>query len=72
MSVAIEKNKTNIIRGVYNAGQLWSFIVLKKIKEAEYQYFESESFDCIKINDLKQIYINLQAVKYKYSIINFQ
>ncbi len=63
MAVAIEINKINIIRGVYNIGRHWFFIILEKIDEGKYQYYESVSFDCLKINDLKQIYINLQAVK---------
>ncbi len=66
MAVALEINKTNTLRGVYNIGQNWRFIIFEKTAEGKYQYYESESFDCLKINDLKQIYINLQAVKHKY------
>ncbi len=66
MAVAMEINKSNILRGVYNVGKLWSFIIFEKTTEGKYQYYESEGFDCLKINDLKQIYINLQAVKFEY------
>ncbi len=66
MSVAIEINKTNKIHGVYNIGQNWKFIILEKLAEGKYQYHESFNFDSLKINDLKQIYINMQAVKQNY------
>ena len=66
MAVAIEINNTNILRGVFNIGRHWYFVILEKTKTGKYQYYESDSFDSLKINDLKQIYINLQAVKYKY------
>ncbi len=66
MAVAMEINKTNSIKGVYNIGRFWYFIILEKINIDKYQYFESDVFDCLKIKDLKQIYINLQAVKLKY------
>ena len=66
MTVAMEINNSNLIRGVYNVGKLWTFIIFKKLAEGKYQYYESEGFDCLKINDLKQIYTNLQAVKHKY------
>ena len=66
MAVAIEINKKNKLFGAYNIGKLWTFIIFDKLAEGKYQYYESESFDCLKINDLKQIYINLQAVKHKY------
>ena len=63
MAVALEINKTNSIRGVYNIGQNWTFIIFEKTKQGKFQYYESKNFDCLKINELKQIYINLQAVK---------
>ncbi len=66
MTVAIETNKTKQMKGAYNIGKLWNFVILEKIAEGKYKYFESQSFDSLKINDLKQIYINLQAVKHKY------
>ena len=66
MAVAMEINKTNILRGVYNIGKWWTFVILKKLNKDKYEYYESSSFDSLKINELKQIYINLQAVKHKY------
>ena len=66
MAVALEINNKNKLYGVYNIGKWWTFIILEKITKDKYQYYESKSFDCIEINDLKQIYINLQAVKHKY------
>ena len=66
MAVALEKNKTNLIRGVYNIGKMWNFIILEKTPDKKYKYYESETLNCIEIEDLKQIYINLKAIKHKY------
>ena len=66
MAVAMEINKTNILQGVYNFGQFWEFVILEKTKQNKFQYYESDTFDSSKINELKQIFINLQAVKHKY------
>ncbi len=64
--VATEKNKTTIMRGGYIIGQFWFFVILEKIDENQFQYFVSKSFDSLDLEDLKQIYIILQAVKHKY------
>ncbi len=66
MAVAIENNQGKKMRGIYNIGKYWNFVVLEKIGEFKYQYHESESFDALKINDLKQIFIILKSVKHKY------
>ncbi len=66
MATAMEVSKTKEIKGCYNIGRAWYFIILEKISEGKYKYYESESFDSLKINDLKKIYIYLQAVKHKY------
>jgi len=66
MLVAIEKNQSTIFRGGYIIGQFWKFVILEKIGENQFEYFVSESFDALKIKDLKDIYIILQAVKHKY------
>jgi len=66
MLVAIEKNERSIFRGGYIIGQFWKFVILEKIGENQFEYFVSEAFDSLKINDLKQIYIILQAVKHLY------
>ncbi len=64
--VAIEKNKTTIIRGGYIIGRNWYFVIVEKIGENQFQYFVSKQFDSLDLEDLKQIYVILQAVKYKY------
>jgi len=66
MLVAIEKNETNIFRGAYIIGQNWRFVVLEKIAQNQFEYFVSKQFDALDLPDLKQIYINLQAVKHLY------
>ncbi len=66
MAVAMENNKTKQMRGAYNIGKLWAFVIIKKLKDDKYEYYESESFNCIKIKELKKIYVYLQAVKHKY------
>ena len=63
MLAAIELNKSIQSQGVFVVGEDWYFIILQKLQAGNYEYFVSESFDCLKIQDLKQIYINLQAVK---------
>ncbi len=68
MLVAIERNQKTIFRGGYIIGQYWKFVILEKIKENTFEYFVSESFDSLKLPELKQIYINLQAVKLKYCV----
>jgi len=66
MLVATEKNKTNIMRGGYIIGQFWKFVILEKIAENQFHYFVSKAFDSLDLEDLKQIYVVLQAVKHKY------
>ena len=66
MLVAIEKNETNIFRGAYIIGQNWRFVILEKIAQNQFEYFVSKQFDALDLPDLKQIYINLQAVKHLY------
>jgi hypothetical protein len=41
-------------------------VILEKIGENQFEYFVSKSFDSLDLDDLKQIYIILQAVKHKY------
>ncbi len=64
--ITIEKNKTNIMRGGYIIGQNWRFVIVEKIAENKFEYFVSKQFDSLDLEDLKQIYIILQAVKHKY------
>jgi hypothetical protein len=64
--IAMEKNKTTIMRGGYIIGQFWKFIILEKIGENQFEYFVSPAFDALKLPDLTQIYVILQAVKHRY------
>jgi len=66
MLVGIEKNEITIFRGGYIIGQLWKFVILEKIAENQFHYFVSKAFDSLDLEDLKQIYVILQAVKHKY------
>ena len=66
MLAAMTLNKTSIIRGSYIVGQYWKFVILEKLETGNYQYYVSKAFDCLDFDDLKQIYINLQAVKHLY------
>ncbi len=66
MLVAIELNKTDIMRGAYIIGRHWNFVILQKIAENSYQYFVSDSCDSLTFRGLKQIFVCLQAVKLKY------
>ena len=64
--VAIEKNKTTVMRGGYIIGQFWNFVILEKVGENQYEFVISKSFDSLDLEDLKEIYVILQAVKHKY------
>jgi hypothetical protein len=66
MLVAIEKNKTTIMRGGYIIGRNWFFVVLEKVGENKFEYAVSKQFDSLDLPNLKQIYVILQAVKHKY------
>ena len=63
MLAAMEINKKTILHGGYIIGQDWKFVILEKLKNQNYEYFVSKQFDCLDIDHLRQIYINLQAVK---------
>ncbi len=60
---ASSQNKAKIIKGSFNTGQFWNFVILEEIKKDTYNYFISKSFDCLNIESLKQMYIILKAVK---------
>jgi len=64
--VAIELNQVAIMRGAYIMGKVWNFVILEKQHQGQYEYYVSKNFDDTWLDDLKQIYINLQAVKYLY------
>ncbi len=66
MLAAINLNNSNKIIGSFVIGRLWQFIILEKDKNNNYEYFVSNILDSLKFVDLKQIYINLQAVKFLF------
>jgi hypothetical protein len=66
MLVAIEKNKNNSMRGAYIVGKIWTFLILEKINNGDYNYYISEGYDCTIIDELKLIYIMLQSIKNDY------
>jgi hypothetical protein len=65
MISAVEINNTNRIRGAFIIGQYWTFVTLHKIKEDTYEYYFSESYNSMKIEELKDIYRLLLFVKYE-------
>ncbi|MEA3314410.1 MAG: hypothetical protein U9Q30_00965, partial [Campylobacterota bacterium] len=62
MLSAIILNNSNYIKGAYIMGTIWNFTILEK-KDDKYIYYTSKSLDSLDIDDLKQIYKNLQIVK---------
>ena len=65
MLVALTLNQSNLSRGAYVIGPLWNFVLLTRDGE-RYACYVSKNFDSMDIADLRQIYINLQAVKHRY------
>jgi len=63
MIIATYINDSNSIKGAYIMGSVWSFVILKKVADREYKYFISKKYDSMDIDDLRQIYKNLQIVK---------
>ena len=70
MMVAMQLNQENFMRGAFVISRLWNFVILKKISanDNKYEYFRSPDFNVLKIKELKQIYINLQAIKNIFSV----
>jgi len=62
MLSAIILNGSDTIKGAYIMGTIWNFTILEK-KNDRYIYYTSKSLDSLDIDDLKQIYTNLQIVK---------
>jgi hypothetical protein len=58
-------NETNLIRGAYIIGQNWRFVIMEKDAN-NYTAYISKQFDSLELDDLKQIYKNLQIVKLHY------
>jgi len=63
MMVAMQLNEENLMRGAFVISRFWNFVILKKIGDNRYEYFRSPDFNVLKIQELEQIYINLQAIK---------
>ncbi len=66
MITAMELNKKNKIYGSFIVGRIWQFVILEKLENGNYEYFVSYTFDSLRFQDLKQIYKNLQGVKFLY------
>ncbi len=62
---AVELNDWQFIKGAYITGENWHFVILEKLERHKYQYFISQQFDSIKIEDLIAIYKNLLFVKHE-------
>ena len=60
---AVELNHWNTIKGAYIIGAMWHFVILEKLEKNKYQYFVSQNFDSMRIDDLKAIYAHLLFVK---------
>ena len=63
MISAVELNKVKSIRGAFVMGKDWYFAILEKLGKDKYQYFISNPFNSMKIEELKGIYKNLQFIK---------
>ena len=62
---AVELNNWTTIKGAYIKGAIWNFVILEKLEKDRYRYFVSPNFDSTKIEYLKDIYKNLQFIKYE-------
>ncbi len=60
---AVELNDEIFMKGCYIIGSRWNFVVLEKIAVGNYKYFVSRDFNCVNLEDLKEIYKNLMFVK---------
>ncbi len=63
MLAALTINKTNTIKGCYIVGRTWTFVILDKLDNGDYEYFVSSDFNCLNLDNLKSIYLILQSVK---------
>jgi hypothetical protein len=60
---AVELNNWSTIKGAYIVGSIWNFVILERLERHKYQYYVSQNFDSVRIDDLKGIYKNLLFVK---------
>ncbi len=59
-------NESTLMHGAYIIGQNWRFVIMEKDPQNNYTAFVSKQFDSLELDDLKQIYKNLQIVKLHY------
>ena len=52
---AVELNQWKEIKGAYNIGINWNFVILEKLGDNKYQYFVSQDYTSTKIEDLKGV-----------------
>ncbi len=60
---AVELNDWQQIKGAYVIGAMWHFVILEKLGKDNYQYFVSQNFDSMRLDDLIAIYKHLLAIK---------
>jgi len=60
---AVELNKVKSMRGAFIMGKDWYFVILEKLGKDKYQYFISQPFNSMRLDELKGIYRNLQFIK---------
>ena len=63
MLVAMQLNRSHIMRGAFIIGQEWRFVILQEAAPNAYEYYVSLIFDASNREQLQRIYSNLQAVK---------
>jgi hypothetical protein len=63
MIAAVELNNFQSIKGAYIIGGNWSFVILTKLQQHNYQYAVSKNYDSTNFEKLVEIYKNLQFVK---------
>jgi len=61
--VAMQLNKSEEMLGTTVVGKIWDFVLLKKIGNNAYNYFKSDGFNVLNIQDLKKLFVTLQGVK---------
>ena len=61
--IAIEQNKWEEMIGTTIVGKVWDFILIRKVGKNRYDYFKSVGFNALNKEDLKKLFIALQAVK---------
>jgi len=60
---AVELNQWQEIKGAYVIGANWYFVILKRLALHKYQYYVSEQFNSMRLDDLQLIYKHLLYIK---------